>query len=49
MIQGIRAITLATHDMRRAVQLYRVLGFVLLYGGEDAGFTSFPAGSAFAN
>ena len=49
MIQGISAITLATHDMRRAVQFYRALGFVILYGGEDADFTSFKAGSAFVN
>jgi catechol 2,3-dioxygenase-like lactoylglutathione lyase family enzyme len=34
MIEGISAITLATHDMRRAVRFYRVLGFAMLYGGE---------------
>ena len=41
MIEGISAITLATHDMRRAVRFYRELGFAMLYGGEDEGFTSF--------
>jgi catechol 2,3-dioxygenase-like lactoylglutathione lyase family enzyme len=49
MITGISAITLATHDMRRAVRFYRLLGFEMLYGGEDAGFTSFKAGGAFLN
>jgi hypothetical protein len=49
MIEGISAITLATHDMRRAVGFYRVLGFAMLYGGEDEGFTSFKAGNNFVN
>src|SRR5258707_12877479 len=49
MIEGISAITLATHDMRRAVRFYRVLGFAMLYGGEDEGFTSFKAGGNFVN
>src|SRR5436190_1629464 len=49
MIEGISAITLATHDMRRAVRFYRMLGFAMLYGGEDEGFTSFKAGRNFVN
>lgn len=49
MIDSISAITLATHDMPRAVRFYRLLGFELLYGGEDAGFTSFRAGSGYLN
>jgi catechol 2,3-dioxygenase-like lactoylglutathione lyase family enzyme len=49
MITGISAITLATHDMRRAVRFYRLMGFEMLYGGEDAGFTSFKAGGGFLN
>src|SRR5207248_6872243 len=49
MIEGIRAITLATHDLRRAVRFYRALGFAMLYGGEDEGFTSFKAGRNFVN
>ena len=48
-ITGISAVTLATHDMARAVRFYRFLGFVLLYGGEDASFTSFRAGDNFLN
>ena len=49
MIQSISAVTLATHDMARAVRFYRALGFVLRYGGEQAGFTSFLVGSGYLN
>ncbi len=48
-IQGISAITLATHDMARAVQFYSSLGFVLRYGGENAAFSSFAAGTGYLN
>ena len=41
MIENISAITLATHDMARAVGFYRMLGFDVIYGGDDAAFTSF--------
>ena len=49
MITGISAVTLATHDMRRAVRFYRMLGLEIIHGGEDAGFTSFRAGGNFLN
>ena len=49
MIESISAITLATHDMPRAVRFYRMLGFELLYGGDDAAFTSFRAGTSYLN
>jgi catechol 2,3-dioxygenase-like lactoylglutathione lyase family enzyme len=49
MIAGISAVTLATHDMGRAVGFYRGLGFAMLYGGETASFTSFRAGSGYLN
>jgi catechol 2,3-dioxygenase-like lactoylglutathione lyase family enzyme len=49
MIENISAVTLATRDMRRAVQFYRVLGLQLIHGGEDAAFTSFRAGPNFLN
>lgn len=49
MIESISAITLATHDMARAVQFYTVLGFELQYGGKDATFTSFRVGSGYLN
>jgi catechol 2,3-dioxygenase-like lactoylglutathione lyase family enzyme len=49
MIESISAVTLATHDMRRAVRFYASLGFEMAHGGEDASFTSFRAGSGFLN
>jgi catechol 2,3-dioxygenase-like lactoylglutathione lyase family enzyme len=49
MIDRISAVTLATHDMQRAVRFYRTLGFQLLYGGEEAAFTSFRAGPNYLN
>lgn len=49
MIESVSAVTLATHDMGRAVRFYRTLGFELLFGGEDAGFTSFRAGPSYLN
>ncbi len=49
MIEGIGAITLATHDMARAASFYRMIGFDLTYGGDDAAFTSFRAGTGHLN
>jgi uncharacterized glyoxalase superfamily protein PhnB len=49
VIESISAVTLATHDMRRAVRFYRMLGFELLDGSEDATFSSFRAGGNFLN
>jgi len=48
-ITGISAITLATHDMARAVRFYRLVDLEFLYGGEEAAFTSFRAGDNFLN
>jgi uncharacterized glyoxalase superfamily protein PhnB len=48
-ITAISAVTLATHDMARAVRFYRALGFVLRYGGEAAAFTSFTVGDGYLN
>lgn len=48
-VEGISAVTLATHDMARAVQFYSSLGFALRYGGASASFTSFTAGSGYLN
>ena len=48
-IESISALTLATHDMARAVRFYAALGFALRYGGESASFTSFSAGNACLN
>ena len=49
MLEGLSAITLATRDMARAVAFYEALGFVLAFGGPEANFTSFRAGSGFLN
>jgi catechol 2,3-dioxygenase-like lactoylglutathione lyase family enzyme len=49
MIKSISAVTLATHDMRRAVNFYRLLELPVVHGGEDAAFTSFRAGDNFLN
>jgi catechol 2,3-dioxygenase-like lactoylglutathione lyase family enzyme len=49
MIESISAVTLATHNMERAVAFYRLLGFEIVHGGDDAPFTSFRAGTGFLN
>jgi len=49
MLTGISAITLATHDMARAVAFYEALRFVLQFGRPAARFTSFRAGSGYLN
>jgi catechol 2,3-dioxygenase-like lactoylglutathione lyase family enzyme len=48
-IESISAVTLATHDMARAVRFYSALGFPIRYGGELAVFTSFHAGTGYLN
>jgi catechol 2,3-dioxygenase-like lactoylglutathione lyase family enzyme len=48
-VEGISAVTLATHDMARTIQFYRSLGFVLHYDGETAPFTSLAAGASYLN
>jgi catechol-2,3-dioxygenase len=35
MIESISAVTLATHNMSRAVSFYRMLGFEITHGGDD--------------
>jgi catechol 2,3-dioxygenase-like lactoylglutathione lyase family enzyme len=49
MIESISAVTLATHDMPRAVRFYRLLGFEVVHGGDAAAFTSFRAGRSYLN
>lgn len=48
-IESLSAITLATHDMGRAVRFYEALGFERLYGGEESTFTSYKVGSGYLN
>ena len=49
LVTAISAVTLATHDMGRAVAFYAALGFPLRYGGGAASFSSFSAGNACLN
>ena len=49
MIQHISAVTFAVRDMARSVEFYQKLGFELIYGGEQAAFSSLKAGAAFVN
>jgi catechol 2,3-dioxygenase-like lactoylglutathione lyase family enzyme len=46
-IEGISAITLATHDMARAVAFYRCLGFHVSHSSDE--FTTLHAGTATLN
>ena len=49
-VETISAITLAVTDMARSVVFYRdYVGLELLYGGEQASFTSFRLGDSFVN
>ncbi len=49
MVEGISAITLATHDMARSVRFYCMLGFEIVHGGDQAAFTSLRAGTNYLN
>jgi catechol 2,3-dioxygenase-like lactoylglutathione lyase family enzyme len=48
-VESISAVTLLTVDMAEAVAFYRALGFGLLYGGQEAPFTSFRVGAGYLN
>ena len=48
-IETISAVTLATHDMARAVRFYEALGFAVRHGGAASAFTSLAAGSGYLN
>jgi catechol 2,3-dioxygenase-like lactoylglutathione lyase family enzyme len=49
MIERISAVTLATHDMARALRFYEALGFERLHGGDNATFSSLRAGTSYLN
>lgn len=49
MLESISAVTLATHDMGRAVRFYQALSFTLAHGGEQAPFTCLRIGPNFLN
>ncbi len=48
-VLGMSALTLATHNMSKAVEFYSALGFRKKYGGAEAEFTSFLFGHQFLN
>ncbi|MCA9831750.1 MAG: VOC family protein [Dehalococcoidia bacterium] len=48
-LESISAITLGVHDMARSVRFYEQLGFLLHFGGEQSGFSSFAAGGSHLN
>ncbi|WP_277188548.1 VOC family protein [Caballeronia sp. BR00000012568055] len=48
-IESLSALTLATHDMARAVAFYEALGFRIVHGGASEAFTSFAVGTSFLN
>src|SRR5437899_3508523 len=48
-IVGLSAVTLAMHDMARALRFYLGLGFAMRYGGEQAPFSSLDAGNVRLN
>ena len=48
-VTGLSAVTLATADMARSAAFYEGLGFERLYGGPQAGFTSYRAGESYLN
>jgi catechol 2,3-dioxygenase-like lactoylglutathione lyase family enzyme len=48
-VERLSAVTLATHDMARAVRFYTGLGFEIAHGGEADAFTSLRAGAGFLN
>lgn len=47
--ESIDAVTLATHDMARAVDFYESLGLQRRYGGPESEFTSFHVGPGYLN
>jgi len=48
-IEALSAITLFVRDMSCSVPFYQTCGFDLIYGGPDAEFTSFRAGTGYLN
>jgi catechol 2,3-dioxygenase-like lactoylglutathione lyase family enzyme len=48
-VESISAVTLVTRDMAEATAFYDAVGFPLVYGGPDAPFTTYRAGSGYVN
>jgi catechol 2,3-dioxygenase-like lactoylglutathione lyase family enzyme len=49
MIQHISAVTFAVRAMPEAIAFYTKLGFMVVYGGPDAGFSTLQVGDTFVN
>jgi hypothetical protein len=49
MIESTSAVTLATHNVSRATNFYRVFGFEIVRAGEEAEFTNLLVGTSFLN
>jgi catechol 2,3-dioxygenase-like lactoylglutathione lyase family enzyme len=48
-IEHLSAVTLATPNMAASLGFYRAVGFEVLYGGDDADFTSLRVGAGYLN
>ena len=48
-VTALSAVTLAVSEMARSVAFYEALGFERIYGGPQAGFTSYRAGESYLN
>lgn len=48
-VESLSAVTLVCTDMAASVEFYEALGFVRLYGGPHAAFTSYRAGASYLN
>ncbi len=48
-IQHFTVVNLEVQDMAKSVDFYRKLGLKLVYGGEDASFTTFRASEGYIN
>lgn len=49
VIESLSAVTVLVKDMSASVRFYNAMGFVAIYGGAEAVFTSYRAGSGFLN
>ncbi len=48
-VTALSAVTLAVANMTAATEFYEALGFEKIYGGSQAGFTSYRAGASYLN
>ena len=48
-VTALSAVTIVVTDMAASTSFYEALGFEKIYGGPDAGFTSYRAGQSYLN